>query len=61
MILWGGYTSGALTMYNLGLKLEMRPRDVIFFARRVVLHGVEDVLSSVRNSLNLMVHTSTIR
>ncbi|ELR06443.1 hypothetical protein VC83_08402 [Pseudogymnoascus destructans] len=58
---WGDYQGGALTMYNLGLQWEMRPGDVIFFGGRVVSHGVEDVLSGVRNSLNLMVHTSTIR
>jgi hypothetical protein len=58
---WGDYTGGGLTMYNLRLRWELKPGDVIFFAGRVVSHGVEEVTSGVRNSLDLFVHNSTVQ
>ena len=48
-------------MYNLRLRWELKPGDVIFFAGRVVSHGVEEVTSGVRNSLDLFVHNSTVQ
>lgn len=48
-------------MYNLGLRWELRPGDILFSAGRVVSHGVEEVLSGVRKNVDLMVHESTVR
>jgi len=53
VIPWGEYTGGELSMYSLKLKWQLEPGDVLFFGVRVISHGVEDVVTGVRNSLDL--------
>ena len=58
---WGDYEGGELTMWPLGLRWELKPGDAILFVGSVIAHGVEDVTSGVRNSLDLMTHSSSIK
>jgi hypothetical protein len=58
---WGNYEGGELTMWPLGLRWELRPGDAILFIGSVIAHGVEDVKAGVRNSLDLMTHSSSIK
>jgi hypothetical protein len=58
---WGDYTGGELTMYSLKLRWELKPGDVLFFGGRVISHGVEDVITGVRNSLDLFTHQSSMK
>lgn len=64
---WGQYEGGELAFFNagpepgVGLKWELREGDGIFFMGSIISHGVENVVTGVRNSLDLMVHNSTMQ
>jgi hypothetical protein len=53
---FGDYTGGALVLWQLGVVLELRPGDVVFFFGRLLAHNTEKVDSGVRNSVDLFCH-----
>ena len=58
---WGNWEGGELTMWPLKLRWQLQPGDAVFFAGSVIAHGVEDVSTGVRNSLDLFTHRSSVK
>ena len=50
------FTGGALELWQLGIILELRPGDVVFFFGRLLAHNTEKVDSRVQNSVDLFCH-----
>jgi hypothetical protein len=58
---WGEFTSAKLLLWQLGLAVEVKPGDAIFFLSRMITHNAVDIQGGVRNIIDVFVHQAPLK
>jgi hypothetical protein len=56
---WGNYTLGSLVLWNLRIKVDLRPGDAFFFMGKLIAHNVTGIVGE-RNSIDLFSHKTVL-
>ena len=56
---WGEYQGGELILWQLRLKVALRPGDAFFFAGSLIAHNAQDIVGE-RNSIDVFCHHNVL-
>lgn len=60
MVCWGDFSGGYLALPDLGVKLDFKPGDIIFFRSRLLEHFVTD-FEGERSSMVFFTHENVLK
>ncbi|KAH0537227.1 hypothetical protein FGG08_005969 [Glutinoglossum americanum] len=57
---WGSYTSTKLILWQLGLVMEIKLEDAVFFMGRIIMHNMMEIEGGIRNVLDIFAYQNSL-